>query len=118
MSAGYIGRLAPSPTGALHLGNVRTFMVAWLRARSLGGRVILRIADLLKRTVNLIQCHADDRRCLALGGSHLADLQQNLHQEPGTDSYGNQRKRNEDFFFGRQHFLHGTKTNPPPDGGH
>ncbi|MBR0417193.1 MAG: toxic anion resistance protein, partial [Firmicutes bacterium] len=33
------------------------------------------IADLLKRTVNLIQCHADDRRCLALGGSHLADLQ-------------------------------------------
>lgn len=46
MSAGYIGRLAPSPTGALHLGNVRTFMVAWLRARSLGGRVILRIEDL------------------------------------------------------------------------
>ena len=46
MSAGYIGRLAPSPTGALHLGNVRTFMVAWLRARSLGGRVVLRIEDL------------------------------------------------------------------------
>ena len=43
---GYVGRLAPSPTGALHLGNVRTFMVAWLRARSLGGRVILRIEDL------------------------------------------------------------------------
>ena len=83
-----------------------------------GRRGILRIADLLKRTVNLIQCHADDRRCLALGGSHLADLQQNLHQEPGTDGYGNQRKRNEDFFFGRQHFLHGTETNPPPDGGH
>lgn len=46
MSAGYIGRLAPSPTGALHLGNVRTFMVAWLRARALGGRVVLRIEDL------------------------------------------------------------------------
>jgi len=42
----YVGRLAPSPTGALHLGNVRTFMVAWLRARSAGGRVILRIEDL------------------------------------------------------------------------
>ena len=39
---GYVGRLAPSPTGALHLGNARTFMVAWLRARSRGGRVILR----------------------------------------------------------------------------
>ena len=44
--AGYVGRLAPSPTGALHLGNVRTFMVAWLRARQAGGKVILRMEDL------------------------------------------------------------------------
>ena len=44
--AGYVGRLAPSPTGALHLGNVRTFMVAWLRARQAGGRLILRMEDL------------------------------------------------------------------------
>ena len=42
----YVGRLAPSPTGALHLGNVRTFAIAWLRARSLGGKVILRMEDL------------------------------------------------------------------------
>lgn len=42
----YVGRLAPSPTGALHLGNVRTFMIAWLRARSLGGRLIMRMEDL------------------------------------------------------------------------
>ena len=42
----YVGRLAPSPTGALHLGNVRTFMVAWLRARQSGGRLILRTEDL------------------------------------------------------------------------
>jgi len=42
----YVGRLAPSPTGALHLGNVRTFMIAWLRARACGGRVILRMEDL------------------------------------------------------------------------
>lgn len=41
-----MGRLAPSPTGALHLGNVRTFMIAWLRARAAGGRVILRMEDL------------------------------------------------------------------------
>ena len=40
------GRLAPSPTGALHLGNARTFMVAWLSARSRGGKVILRMEDL------------------------------------------------------------------------
>jgi len=42
----YVGRLAPSPTGALHLGNVRTFMVAWLRARQAGGRIIMRMEDL------------------------------------------------------------------------
>lgn len=40
------GRLAPSPTGALHLGNARTFMIAWLRVRSQGGRLILRMEDL------------------------------------------------------------------------
>lgn len=43
---GYVGRLAPSPTGALHLGNVRTFAIAWLRARASGGRVLLRMEDL------------------------------------------------------------------------
>ena len=42
----YVGRLAPSPTGALHLGNARTFMVAWLRARSQGGKVVFRMEDL------------------------------------------------------------------------
>ncbi len=42
----YVGRLAPSPTGALHLGNVRTFMVAWLRVRSQGGKMIFRMEDL------------------------------------------------------------------------
>ncbi len=41
-----VGRLAPSPTGALHLGNVRTFMIAWLHARAAGGRVVLRTEDL------------------------------------------------------------------------
>ncbi len=41
-----VGRLAPSPTGALHLGNARTFLIAWLSIRSRGGRLILRIEDL------------------------------------------------------------------------
>jgi glutamyl-tRNA synthetase len=40
------GRYAPSPTGALHLGNLRTALVAWLFARSAGGSFILRIEDL------------------------------------------------------------------------
>src|SRR5437870_5728227 len=39
-------RLAPSPTGALHLGNARTFLVNWLLARQRGWRIVLRIEDL------------------------------------------------------------------------
>src|SRR5687767_4848562 len=40
------GRFAPSPTGAMHLGNVRTALLAWLSARAAGGRIVLRIEDL------------------------------------------------------------------------
>lgn len=39
------GRLAPSPTGYLHLGNARSFLLAWLQMRSLGGEIVLRIED-------------------------------------------------------------------------
>lgn len=41
-----VGRLAPSPTGLLHLGNAWAFLLAWLSARSKGGRVLLRMEDL------------------------------------------------------------------------
>src|SRR5580704_10908315 len=41
-----ITRLAPSPTGALHLGNARTFLVNWIMARQNGWRILLRIEDL------------------------------------------------------------------------
>lgn len=40
------GRYAPSPTGPLHLGNVRTALLAWLDARALGGTFVLRMEDL------------------------------------------------------------------------
>ena len=55
-----VGRLAPSPTGGLHLGHARTFLIAWLAARSAGGRVILRIEDLDASRVR------DDARTSAL----------------------------------------------------
>lgn len=42
----YIGRLAPSPTGLLHLGHARTFWIAAERARAAGGRLWLRDEDL------------------------------------------------------------------------
>ena len=41
-----VGRLAPSPTGAQHVGNARTYLLAWLSIRSRGGRVILRMEDI------------------------------------------------------------------------
>ncbi|HBX82015.1 MAG: tRNA glutamyl-Q(34) synthetase GluQRS [Propionibacteriaceae bacterium] len=40
------GRFAPTPTSELHLGNVRTALIAWLMARREGGRFLLRIEDL------------------------------------------------------------------------
>ncbi len=39
-------RLAPSPTGSLHLGHARTFLITWWLARGAGAQVILRMEDL------------------------------------------------------------------------
>jgi len=45
-SASGAGRFAPSPSGDLHIGNLRTALLAWLWARSTGRRFVLRIDDL------------------------------------------------------------------------
>ena len=42
----YRGRLAPSPTGALHLGNIRTFLITWLHCRFHQGELVMRMEDL------------------------------------------------------------------------
>lgn len=39
------GRFAPTPSGTLHVGNLRTALAAWLSARSQGGRFLLRVED-------------------------------------------------------------------------
>ena len=44
----YVGRLAPSPTGDVHLGIARTSLAAWLDARSQGGKLLMRIEDIDK----------------------------------------------------------------------
>src|SRR3712207_1714912 len=41
-----IGRYAPSPTGTLHLGNLRTALLAWLFARGAGSGFLMRVEDL------------------------------------------------------------------------
>jgi glutamyl-tRNA synthetase len=45
-TSNYRGRLAPSPTGFLHIGNARTFWTAWQRARDAGGTLVMRMEDL------------------------------------------------------------------------
>src|ERR1700679_3660906 len=58
------GRFAPSPTGPLHLGSLRTALIAWLFARSAGARFRVRVEDL------------DPQRSRpAFEASQLADLQ-------------------------------------------
>jgi glutamyl-tRNA synthetase len=47
MAAGsYLGRIAPTPTGDMHIGHARTFFAAFRRAGQTGGSVVLRIEDL------------------------------------------------------------------------
>lgn len=58
-----VGRFAPSPTGDLHLGNLRTALVAWLFARSGGSTFLVRMEDL-----DRAQASADHER------AQLADL--------------------------------------------
>jgi len=45
-TSSYRGRLAPSPTGYLHVGHARTFWTAWQRARGAGGALVMRMEDL------------------------------------------------------------------------
>ena len=84
------GRFAPSPTGALHLGNARTALLAWLQARAGGGAFVMRVEDLDFGRVRrgCLDQQLDDLRWLGLdwdegpdvGGPHAPYLQ-SLRQE-------------------------------------
>lgn len=68
------GRLAPTPSGLLHIGNARSFLLAWLWARSVGGRVVLRIEDIDRpRCKPQFRAHAlEDLHWLGLDWDELA----------------------------------------------
>ena len=63
-----VTRFAPSPTGRLHAGNIRTALVNWLLARSAGGRFVLRLddTDLARSTAESAQSIRDDLAWLGL----------------------------------------------------
>jgi glutamyl-tRNA synthetase len=68
MRATVVGRLAPSPTGAQHVGNARTYLIAWLSARAQHGRVVLRIEDIDSPRVKVgaMESACEDLRWLGL----------------------------------------------------
>ncbi|MCK6438876.1 MAG: tRNA glutamyl-Q(34) synthetase GluQRS, partial [Planctomycetes bacterium] len=74
--SGVVGRLAPTPTGNLHLGNARTFLVAWLAVRAAGGRVIMRVEDIDRERVKpeYEQQQLDELRWLGLDWDEGPDV--------------------------------------------
>ena len=62
------GRLAPSPTGRIHLGNAFAFLVAWACARKDGGTVVMRVEDIdpVRSRPHFIQGVIDDLHWLGL----------------------------------------------------
>ncbi len=64
-----ITRFAPSPTGLLHIGGVRTALFSWLYARRMGGQFILRIedTDLERSTPEAVQVILEGMKWLGLG---------------------------------------------------
>jgi glutamyl-tRNA synthetase len=71
-------RFAPSPTGRLHVGNVRTAVLNWLYARSAGGRMLLRIddTDLARSTKAFEEGIETDLRWLGLDWDEKASQSQ------------------------------------------
>jgi len=72
----YRGRLAPSPTGYLHLGHARTFWVAQERARARGGELILRNEDLdaVRFKMEFVGAMLEDMRWFGLTWSEGPDV--------------------------------------------
>ncbi|MCB9915119.1 MAG: tRNA glutamyl-Q(34) synthetase GluQRS [Planctomycetes bacterium] len=78
-----VGRLAPSPTGLLHLGHARSFLLAWLWSRARGGRVVLRMEDLdaTRAKPELAACALRDLEWLGLDWDGEVLYQSRHHDE-------------------------------------
>lgn len=80
----YTGRLAPSPSGRMHLGNVFAFLIAWADARQNSGNLILRIDDLDDRCKKpeILEALIDDLKWLGLDWDEEA-----IYQSERIDIY-------------------------------
>ncbi|MCA9492159.1 MAG: tRNA glutamyl-Q(34) synthetase GluQRS [Myxococcales bacterium] len=78
------GRLAPTPSGRLHLGNVTAFGCAWLSARAGGGRLLLRIEDVDRgRARDEVEASIlEDLRWLGLDWDEQTAAQRDRDYEP------------------------------------
>lgn len=74
------GRFAPSPSGELHVGNLRTAMLAWLFARSTGRRFLLRVEDLDRARAGAEEQQLRD--LAAVGVSWDGDVVRQTDREP------------------------------------
>jgi glutamyl-tRNA synthetase len=72
----YRGRLAPSPTGFLHLGHARTFWIAQQRAKENGGELILRNEDLdaTRFKMEFVDAMIEDLRWFGFAWSEGPDI--------------------------------------------
>lgn len=91
--ATYRGRLAPSPTGYLHLGHARTFWVAWQRASAAHGKLIFRNEDLdyQRCKPEFVRAMYEDLRWLGLDWDEGPDItpQSGKSGQPGDPGMGN-----------------------------
>ena len=70
------GRFAPSPSADLHIGNLRTAVLAWLFARSTGRRFLMRVEDLDDRThTDIANRQLDDLAAIGLTWDEPAEWQ-------------------------------------------
>ena len=112
------GRFAPSPSADLHIGNLRTAVLAWLLARSSGRRFLIRIEDLDDRTHDdVAQRQLAD--CAAIGLTWDEPPQwQSAHRERYDAVIGNlvDRELVYECFCSRKDILNAPRAPHAPEG--
>ena len=84
MSNKLVGRFAPTPSGGLHLGNLFSFLIAYLLAKKTDGKILLRIEDLDQARTKKAYADAIMRDLDAFGFSWDNSP---IYQSERTDAY-------------------------------